>query len=290
VAAILTGQVTDWHNIYGDNGKPVAPAGTGIVLIDRNVGSGTKVAGSLYFLGYPAAAGNALFPNSVTNVAGTGNGLGNGALSNSPYNAGYSQNAGVPAAQPASPYDIQEKSSAAVVTDLITADKAGELAIAVLSVDNPQALSPTPGHYDFVKVNNTSVDTYGQSVPTPIANDNVNGTVGSSYLNVLDGGYEFFYQVNINAQSAAALTANGGVNANSLAGSLLTVFQSPTLAGVNDGNQFPLATNGIVADADRNATLAKGVTIVTRDGSSAAPLKPVLTQTVGTITPGQDPL
>jgi hypothetical protein len=59
---------------------------------------------------------------------------------------------------------------------------------------------------------------------------------------------------------------------------------------VNFGSAFPLATNGIISDADRNSTLAKGVTVVSRNGNSFGALKPVLTQTVGTIAAGSDPL
>jgi hypothetical protein len=287
VAAILSGYVTDWNQIYADNGSPVAPSGTPIILIDRNVGSGTKAAGSLYFLGYPAAGGNSLLPNSETNTWHTGKGTGNGALSNAPYNAGYSSGSLVTTQ---TLQDIQEKSSASVVTDLINADTNSLLAIAILSADNPQAYSPTTGHYDFVKVNNTAMDTYGQSIPAPITNDNINGTVGSSYLNVISGSYDFFYQVNVNAQSSGALTGDNAADANTFAAAMLSVMQNPSLTGVNSGSVFPLATNGIVADADRNATLAKGVTVVTRGGNSAGALKPALTQTIGTIVAGKDPL
>jgi hypothetical protein len=181
VGAILSGQVTDWHNIYADNGSP------GIILIDRNVGAGIKAAGSLYFLGYPAAGGNALLPNSVTNTAGTGNGTGNGALSNSPYNIGYSP-AGLVNSQTSQ--DIQETSTAAEVSDLVNGNTDGLLAIAILSVDNAPALAQVggvskPGNYEFVKINNTAMDLGS-------ASDNINGTVGSSYINTIDGSYDFF--------------------------------------------------------------------------------------------------
>jgi hypothetical protein len=283
VAAILAGAITDWHNVYADNGQPVAPAGTGIILIDRNVGSGTKTAGSSYFLGYPGLGGNALSPNSVTNVAGTcpGTPAGNCLPANGPNNAGYTP--GAVSCATTAVQDIEDTSSAAVVNDLITTNGCSKLAIAILSVDNPQALAPTTGQYDFVKLDQTSMDLNNSS-------DNINGTVGSSYINVIDGSYDFFYQVNFNQRSG--FNTSAPANNVAFANSLKTVMQLPSLAGVNFGSQFPLATNGIVADADRNATVAKGVTVVSRGGNSSGTVKPVLPpgQAVGTIVAGSDPL
>jgi hypothetical protein len=165
---------------------------------------------------------------------------------------------------------------------VVTADNDGLLAIAILSMDNPPALAQlngvnTPGHYEFVKINGTAVDSGGST-------DNINGSSASSYINAITGKYDFFYQVNFNAQTAPAT--------GTLANSLLTVFKQPGLAGVNDGSVFPLAANGIIADADRNATVAKGVTVVSRGGNSNGLLKPVLPpgQAVGTIVAGSDPL
>jgi|GEM_PF-1014569 len=279
VAAILSGQITDWHNIYADNGSPVAAAGTGIVLLDRNVGSGSKAAGSSYFLGYPSLGGAALLPNSVTNTGGSGNGTGNGAPTNAPFNTGYSPG-GLVNSQ--TYQDIQETNASALASDLVTADNDGLLAIAILSMDNPPALAQlngvnTPGHYEFTKINNTAVDTGGSG-------DNINGSTASSYINAITGSYDFFYQVNFNAQAAPAT--------GTLANSMLTVFKQPGLAGVNLGSAFPLAADGIIADADRNATVAKGVTVVTRGGNSNGLLKRVIppTQAVGTIVAGSDPL
>jgi hypothetical protein len=280
VAAILSGVVTDWHNIYADNGSPVAPAGTGIVLLDRNVGSGTKAAGSAYFLNYANPLGAyAVEPGSKTNAGGAGNGTGAGAPTNAPFNAGYSPGG---LANSQSYQVIQETNASVLASDLVTADIDGLLALGILSTDNPPALAQlsgvtTPGHYEFVKINNTAMD-------TATANDNINGSVASSYINTIDGSYDFFYQVNFNAQAAPAT--------GTLAYSLLQTFKLPGLTGVNSGLAFPLAANGIIADGDRNATVAKGVTVVSRGGNSAAPVKPVLppTQAVGTIVAGSDPL
>jgi hypothetical protein len=119
---------------------------------------------------------------------------------------------------------------------------------------------------------------------TGAAGDNINGAVASSYINTIGGSYDFFYQVNFNAQAAPV--------AGTLAASMLAVFKQPGLTGVNSGLAFPLAANGIIADADRNAAVAKGVTVVSRGGNSASLLKPVLppNQAVGVIVAGADPL
>jgi hypothetical protein len=282
VAAILAGQITDWHNIYADNGSPVAPAGSGIILLDRNVGSGTKAAGSSYFLGYSFPLGAySIEPTSKTNSGGAGNGTGNGSPTNAPFNSGYSPG-GLVNSQ--TYQDIQETNASALASDLVTADNDGLLAIAIQSADNPPALAQlngvaTPGHYEFTKINNTAVDSGG-------AGDNLNGAVATSYVNAIDGSYDFFYQTNFNFRSLTDITGSP------FATSLLTVLETSSLAGVNSGLAFPLAANGIILDADRNATVAKGVTVVSRGGNSASPVKTVLppTQAVGTIAVGSDPL
>jgi hypothetical protein len=272
VAGILSGNITDWHDIYADNGSPVAPAGSGIILIDRNVGSGTKAGGTSYFLGFPGLGGNALQPNSVTNTAETGNGAGgvNG--------AGY----GPALAFTQTSQDVMTTSSAADVADLISANSHSLLAITILSVDNPPALNQVSGsnQYDFTKINGVAMD--GNTTT-----DNINGSTGSSYINVINGSYDFFYQVNFNQRSG--FSTGAPANNVAFANGLKAALQSPTLAGVNSNAQFPLATNGIVIDGDTASSLATGVTVTSRNGVSPSTPKVVLKVAGSAITPGNDP-
>jgi hypothetical protein len=273
VAGILAGTITDWNDIYADNGSPVAPAGSGIILIDRNVGSGTKAGGTSYFLGVPGLGSLETQPNSVTNVAQTGNGAGgvNG--------AGY----GPALALTQTSQDVQATSSSADVADLISANNASLLAITILSVDNPPALNQSTGGnpYDFVKINGVAMD--GNT-----ATDNINGSTGSSYINVINGSYDFFYQVNFNERSG--FSTGAPANNAAFAAGLKAAMQTPSLAGVNAKAQFPLATNGIVIDGDTASSLATGVTVTSRSGNSASTPKVVLKVAGGTIVPGSDPL
>ena len=274
VAGILSGNITDWHNVYADNGSPVAPAGTGIILIDRNVGSGTKAGGTSYFLGFPGAGAAAVTPNSVSNLAGDGNGA--GGLNGAGYSGALQK---VQTSQ-----DVLDSNSAAVVNDLTTANSAGLLAVAILSVDNPPALNQgTTGvnQFDFTKINGVAMDG-GTST------DNINGTNGSSYINVINGSYDFFYQVNFNQRSG--FSTGAPANNVAFANGLKAALQSPTLAGVNLNVQFPLATNGIVIDGDTVSSLATGVTVTSRGGSSPSAPKVVLKVSGSVITPGNDPL
>jgi hypothetical protein len=273
VGGILSGTITDWHDIYADNGSPVAPSGTGIILIDRNVGSGTKAGGTSYFLGFPGLGSNGLQPNSVTNLAQTGNGAGgvNG--------AGY----GPALVLSQTSQDVQATSSAADVADLISANNASLLAITILSVDNPPALNQSTGGnpYDFTKINGVAMD--GNS-----ASDNINGSTGSSYINVINGSYDFFYQVNFNERSG--FSTGAPANNAAFAAGLKAAMQSPSLAGVNAGVQFPLATNGIVIDGDTASSLAKGVTVTSRSGNSPSNPKVVIKVAGSAIPTGSDPL
>jgi hypothetical protein len=256
IAGILDGFYTDWSQLYGDNGSPL-PAG-GIILIDRNVGSGTKAAGNQYFLGFPGLAANYLTPESVT--------------------FGYSG----PLVLSQTLQDVSDTSSTAQATDLENANAAGLLAITVLSEDTPPANNQKvtgTNSYDFVKIN-------GEAVDTGATGDNINGSVGTSYVNAIKGNYDFFYQPNFNFRPSFY---NGGSNNAALAKAFLLTFQSNTFPGVASGLQFPLAAPGTLADSDRNAAIAKGVTLDSRNGSSTAILAPVLNAS-GALPTGNDPL
>jgi hypothetical protein len=256
VAGILDGFYTDWSQLYGDNGSPL-PAG-GIILIDRNVGSGTKAAGNQYFLGFPGLGSNHLVPESVT--------------------FGYSGSLVLSQ----SLQDVSDTSSTAQATDLENANASGLLAISVLSEDTPPAANQKvsgTNSYDFVKIN-------GEAVDTGASGDNINGSSTTSYINAVKGNYDFFYQPNFNYRPSFL---NGGSNNAAIAKSLLTVFQSSTLPGVNSCAQYPLAAPGTLADSDRNTTIAKGVTLDSRGGNSQAVLVPVLNAS-GALPTGCDPL
>jgi len=256
VVGILDGFYTDWSQLYGDNGSPL-PAG-GIILIDRNVGSGTKAAGNQYFLGFPGEGANALTPESVT----------------------YGYSGALTLSQTLQ--DVSDTSSTAQATDLENANAAGLLAITVLSEDTPPANNQKvagANSYDFVKINGVAVDSGTSS-------DNINGSVATSYINAIKGNYDFFYQPNFNFRPSFY---NSGSNNAALAKAFVTVFQSSSFPGVASGLQFPLAAPGTLADSDRVTSISAGVTLDSRGGVSTAILQPVLSA-AGNLPTGSDPL
>jgi hypothetical protein len=256
VAGILDGFYTDWSQLYGDSGAPL-PAG-GIILIDRNVGSGLKAAGNQYFLGFPGLGANAQTPESVT----------------------YGYTGALVTSQVLQ--DVSDTSTTAQANDLKNANTAGLLAISVLSLDTPpaynQATSGT-NSYDFVKLNGTAVD-------TGVTGDNINGSTGTSYINAIRGNYDFFYQSNFSYRNGYS----GGTPV--IDEAILAAFQSATFPGVADGKSFPTAAPGTLVDADRASSLTAGVTINTRGGTSTAILLPKFTGTANGagIPTGSDPL
>jgi hypothetical protein len=244
VAGILDGYYTNWNQIYGDNNAPL-PAG-GIVLIDRNTGSGTKAAGNQYFLGYPGLGSVELIPESVSFASFTQTNL--------------------PTSETLS--DVIATSSTAQATDLSTLNNNNIRAISVLSMDTAPALNQTtPGTntYDFVKINGTAVD---------LANgtDDINGSNKTDYINAIKGDYEFFYQPNFNYRNTwfSGTTGNTGIGK-----ALLAQFQSASFSGAASGLVFPSAAPGTLTDADKAASLTAGVTITSRNGNSTRPLIPV---------------
>jgi hypothetical protein len=259
VAGILDGSYTDWSQLYGDSGSPL-PAG-GIILIDRNVGSGTKAAGTQYFLGFPGLGANAASPESVV----------------------YGYTGSLTTTQTLQ--DVSDTSSTAQATDLANANHAGLLAISILSEDTPPAFYPVGGtlnSYSFVKIN-------GEAVDTGTTGDNINGSgtgAGTSYINAIKGNYNFYYQPNFNYRPSFY---NGGTANAGLAKGFLTAFQSSTFSGAADQAKFPTASPGTLVDSDRTSTIAKGVTLDSRGGKSTGLLLPVLNAS-GTLPSGKDPL
>jgi hypothetical protein len=258
IAAILSGQFVNWNQIYGDNNAPL-PSG-GIVLIDRNTGSGTKAAGNQYFLGFPGLGGNFIPPESVTFSTFTQTSL--------------------PTSEVQS--DVIVTSSTTQAADLSTLQGQNIRAISVLSMDTPPAFNQvTAGTntYDFVKIDGVAVD---------LANgtDDINGSTKSTYVNAIKGDYEFFYQPNFNYRTtwfnSGSTYAGGGTGNAGIGKALLAVFQSASFSGAASGLNFPAAAPGTLTDADKASTLTAGVTIDTRGGNSQAILAPKFPTASGT--------
>ena len=244
ITGILDGYYTDWKQIYGDNNAPL-PAG-GIVLIDRNTGSGTKAAGNQYFLGFPGLGANAIPPESVTFASFTQTNL--------------------PTSEVLS--DVIVTSSTTQAADLSSLNNSHIRAISVLSMDTPPALNQTtPGTntYDFVKINGVAVD---------LANgtDDINSANKTDYINAIKGDYEFFYQPNFNYRNTwfSGTSGNTGIGK-----ALLAVFQSASFSGAASGLAFPAAAPGTLTDADKASSLTAGVTIDSRKGTSTGILIPL---------------
>jgi hypothetical protein len=131
VAGILAGFYTDWSQLYGDNGSPLAAGG--IVLIDRNVGSALKAAGNQFFLGFPGLGANALAPESLTY-------------------AQYTQTT-LPTSEVQS--DVIVTSTTTQATDLKSLNQSNIRAISVLSMDNINGsvkttyINAITGNYEF---------------------------------------------------------------------------------------------------------------------------------------------
>jgi hypothetical protein len=277
VAGILAGAITDWSQLYGDQGtylnKPL-PAGA-IILLDRNVGSGHKASSSAEFLGYPQLGSVAFLPNSV---AGTG------------YIGGTSANNGTPPVNCSSAYqDIQETSAGGTVTDLksLALSTCNARAVAIVSMDNPPGIAANQNvagtnAYDFVSLDGTFVDAH-------VTGDDENGASGTSYDNVIKGNYHWFYQANFNTRSSSYLKS--GTPDADIAAAYLAQLKAFTLPGCSGspGLAFPGNVPGIVNDLDNASTLSACVTVSTRNGNSDSPLFPYNTLP-GNITLGQDPL
>jgi hypothetical protein len=249
--------------LSADDGTPL-PAGP-IALLDRGSGSGTKAAGNQYFLAYPGAVatGGAVTPGSVN------------ASSVNDYT-------GTQLVLPITAYqDVKEGTNTALVTDLQAANAAGARAIGVLGLENPPAINQVGGQnqYSFVRINGVGID-------TGTSNDNINGTVGTSYTNVVTGPYDFFYQNSFNTRSGllSSATVNGAV-----ASIYLAQFQKPDIAGAHASKAFPNAVPGILLDPKIIGSQVAGVVTGSRYKKSTAPLQPVFDATT-TITFGFDPL
>lgn len=268
MVGILTGQFSDWSQLNGDNGSPLA-AGP-IALLDRGSGSGTKAAGNQYFLAYPGAVatGGAVTPGSVNSST-------------------VNNYTGTSLVLPITAYqDVKESSSGSITGDLNAANVAGARAIAILGLEYPPALNqPSSGtgkgvsQYSFVKIDGVGPD-------AGTGADNINGATSTSYTNVVTGAYDFFYQNSFNTRSGF-LTANS-VNA-AWANALKTLFQAKDISGANASKAFPNAVPGLLLDPKIIGSQIAGVVTGTRYKKSTAPLQPVFDATT-TIKFGVDPL
>jgi hypothetical protein len=242
VEGILAGTLSDWGQLFADDGTQLAAGG--IILLDRGVGSGTKAAGNQYFLGFPGDGSAAQVPGSVA--------------------FGYT---GTTIALSQSSQDVNEGSTGAVVTDLLAAQANGLRAVAILGLENPPALhqvgSPAKNQYDFTKLNGVAVD-------TATSGDDINGTVATSYINVIKGNYDFYFQNSFNTRAS---TLGGTTTGDIFANQFKTIFTSSTFVGAAAGTAFPSSVPGTLLDADKVSTLAAGVTINTRNKVSTAPLQ-----------------
>jgi len=277
INGILSGTITNWNQLYGDQPGFVGaalPAGD-VILLDRNVGSGHKTSSSAEFLGYPQLGSLSTQPTSAVN----------GYL-------GGSDGAGTPPAQCAAGYqDIQESSAAGSVADLklLAAAACGLRAIGIVSMDNPPGIASNQNvagtnAYDFVALNGVAVD-------TGTTGDDENSATATSYVNAIKGNYTDFYQAHFNTKSSTFL--GSGTPGADMAKAYLAQLQSASLPGCSGspGAKFPGNLPGVITDLDNAGTLV-GVTCVSvssRNGNSDSLLTPFKT-IPGNITLGSDPL
>ncbi len=260
---IIEGTVSDWSQLFADDGTQLAAGG--IIFLDRGEGSGSKASGNQYFLGYPGVGSAARFPFSSANAY---------------------TSAALAATGTETPQDIAEASSSTLVADLKLAQSTSRRAIAVLGLEFPPALNQLvagTNSYDIAKIGGVAVDTGG-------ASDNINGSVGTSYINVVKGNYDYYYQNSFNTRAGFL----AGANANAaFANQILKTMTSAGFVGADTGGAFPGGVPGTLLDADLFSTLtstSKGTTLMTRNKLSTAPLQPKLNAIATGIPVSNDPL
>jgi hypothetical protein len=235
-----------------------------IVLLDRNPGSGIKLATSLYYLNYPTglATGSYSVPVSVKFASTLSRYVKVSTLQGSG-GSGYE--------------DVMDQSAGNLVSDLVSAQANGDYAIGTVSAETAPISSSNA--WDFTAINNVTIDSVG----------NINGSA-SSYSNVIRGAYEFYYQLSFNTRAGflSAATPNAV-----LANAFVTEVNVPAFAGIVSHVAFPAAVNGIVIDGDKAASFGAGVTTGSRKGTSEAPLSTFYDATnpvSSTISANSDPL
>ena len=260
VAAVLAGSVLQWSQLKGDNGAAL-PASLGqVTLIDRGSGSGTKAAGTAFFLDYPAGSfslGGAITPNSVALTLGT-NTFPNGGYTGTVINTAFSTaNTEI--------QDIKEASSVAEADDLLTANAAGVGALAILGLEFPPSFEQNNANandYFFVAIDGTYPD-------SETGDDNINTTsaTGSTrYSNIVNGTYTFAYQTGFNYHAAtiSALPAFQQAIFNNLT--------NENISSAHTGTAFPASTPGVLLDqVTTGKTDAGNLSWSRRANSSGAP-------------------
>jgi hypothetical protein len=245
IAGILTGNVSDWSQLAADDGTQLAAGG--IIFLDRVEGSGTKAAGNQYFLDYPGSITNIVNPVALAPFSAA-----------TPYNG---TSLGTVATE--QPLDIAERDPMALVNDLVLAQSRGLRAIAVLDLDKAPAHHLAVGDYEFVRIDGVGVD-------TGTAGDDINGTVATSYIQVVKGNYEFYYQGSFNTRSGVL---SGTTVGDLFANEFLAVFSQMSFVCANTGRNFPSSACGRLADSDYVPfALTNGVVISSRNRLSPAPL------------------
>jgi hypothetical protein len=225
VANILAGTISDWSQLYADDGSRL-PAGA-IWLLDSGSGSGTKTVGNQYFLNYPGAitTGGSVTPNSVvgTNVnAYTGTVLN---TSSAKYQ------------------DVKEPSDVAIVRDLLVANKAGHGAIAILSLEFPPVFAQnTSGtnDYMFVAINGVFPDS-NSGTKDNINNPNAVTPGTTQYSNIILGTYDFAYQTSLNMRIAL-------FDQPAFESAVLLNLISENISGAHTGSVFPVSAPGVLLD------------------------------------------
>jgi hypothetical protein len=236
IASVLAGTILHWSQLNDDSGAPL-PASLGqVTFIDRGSGSGTKAAGSSYFLDYPGGAsslGGSLTPNSVGTI-----------ISGTFPNQGYTGNLNTAFSTSSTEIqDIKEASSAAEADDLLVANAAGVGALAILGLEYPPIFEQNntgTNDYFFVAIDGTYPD-------SQTGTDNINGAVagassGTQYSNIINGSYNFAYQTGFNYH-VATTSALPGIQA-----AVFANLANENIAAAHTGLAFPAATSGVLLD------------------------------------------
>jgi hypothetical protein len=258
VEGIIEGTISDWSQLYADDGTVLAAGG--IVFLDRGEGSGSKASGNQYFLCYPGCGASARLPLSA--------------------NAAYT---GARATISETSQDVAEASNTNLVADLKLLQAGGVRGIGVLGMEFPPHANQVSGTntYDFVKINGVAAD-------TGALGDDINGPTATSYVNVVKGNYDYYYQNSFNTRTGF-LTCGASSPGCAFANKIKTTMTSPGFVGADVGGKFPQGVGGTLLDADSASTLTKGMTMNTRNKISTAPLQPKLSP----VTPfpvSSDPL
>ena len=249
VTAIFSGSYTNWGQLTGDNGLPVK-AGP-ITIIDRNAGSGPKIAFNEYFLASPGAAsmGGALSP--VATSGGFGNCGPPAPVGSRSYDA--------------TVYSVCPQSRSDNVRDgLNNANASGVRAIGVLSMsDSPPLFSD---HYQFAALNGVSVS---------LTTMTTCGNVLEKWFepaNVVSGAYDLFFanslQFRIKAVKGAPFMGDGTAQSAFIVAMFNASLDPRTQVSLPGALLDPFDVGGFAGE-NYDRCITKG----TRNGNSTQPLQ-----------------